>query len=347
MSQDGKDTGDKPSRVQPSSEAAEDTTSLPRRIGASTAGLLQSSFGHPLAGYAAGPLTSLNPGGAKGSSSSSSAHFDEASLSTHSSSAYGERNTKKELTSESFRSERGRSWEGEKAQVAFDDFVKGSQEALSTPLKPQEPLPLTGRQQVSCPGLDEKYYVPLVEHHSGLRQKFEDFNGHKNSNGDGAAVVALLSNPKIEIDEEPTNSWAFGKSQDGEDYHGTVQKAQHPHSPHNVTNPPGAQTATNPLALIPDFCSLWGPNYSAGYGEGRDRRLGLEVIPDTNVGEGQPWIDVLHRYQDEVWGDMLPLVQEARKELKIATASDKGASQERPALRRLAMLLRHLKYPTG
>lgn len=53
------------------------------------------------------------------------------------------------------------------------------------------------------------------------------------------------------------------------------------------------------------------------------------------------WEAVLNRYQDEVWGGMLPLVQEAKQEIQEAKAEGTGDRQPK-ALRRLGMVLDHI-----
>jgi hypothetical protein len=56
------------------------------------------------------------------------------------------------------------------------------------------------------------------------------------------------------------------------------------------------------------------------------------------------WESVLTRYTDEVWGNLLPLVTEARKEIKASKDKQVGSSNEPPkALRRLQIVLDHLR----
>ena len=55
----------------------------------------------------------------------------------------------------------------------------------------------------------------------------------------------------------------------------------------------------------------------------------------------QPWIRILGSYHDEVWGDVLPLVQEVRREAE-PTKDGMWNLGDKPALRRLQMLLKHL-----
>ena len=54
------------------------------------------------------------------------------------------------------------------------------------------------------------------------------------------------------------------------------------------------------------------------------------------------WQDVLTRYTDEVWGELLPLVKEARKEVE-ELQSGEGPTVQPKALRRLGSVLGHLR----
>lgn len=60
----------------------------------------------------------------------------------------------------------------------------------------------------------------------------------------------------------------------------------------------------------------------------------------------EPWRDqwegVLTRYTDEVWGGLLPLVKEARKEVE-RLRDDPSATDQPKALRRLGAILDHLR----
>jgi len=76
-------------------------------------------------------------------------------------------------------------------------------------------------------------------------------------------------------------------------------------------------------------------------GEGQEM-VYLETAPGYTPDYNhlmKEWDGVLNRYTDEVWGDLLPLVEEARREV----ANKGGAGTEQPkALRRLVAILGHL-----
>jgi len=54
------------------------------------------------------------------------------------------------------------------------------------------------------------------------------------------------------------------------------------------------------------------------------------------------WEDVLTRYADEVWGVLLPLVKEARKEIE-ELRSDEDSKEVPDAVRRLQSILGHFQ----
>lgn len=70
--------------------------------------------------------------------------------------------------------------------------------------------------------------------------------------------------------------------------------------------------------------------------------LGEVVPPEEAKGRWmEMWEEVLNRYQDEVWGGMLPLVKKAKQELEEAKIE--GTEDRQPkALRRLGMVLSHI-----
>ncbi|KAI9746066.1 MAG: hypothetical protein M1818_000747 [Claussenomyces sp. TS43310] len=56
------------------------------------------------------------------------------------------------------------------------------------------------------------------------------------------------------------------------------------------------------------------------------------------------WRNVLTRYSDEVWGDLLPLVHDAQEEVSAMEGNHSGTATDQPkALRRLGLVLGHLR----
>jgi hypothetical protein len=78
----------------------------------------------------------------------------------------------------------------------------------------------------------------------------------------------------------------------------------------------------------------------------------LNLIPEASTLNGdegiqmwmEQWEGVLTSYADEVWGDLLPLVQEAREEVQAVKDDPEGlANGSQKALRRLGLILGHLR----
>ena len=165
-------------------------------------------------------------------------------------------------------------------------------------------------------------------------------NGHP---ADGAAVVAMLSDPSFCIDEEPHFTAEF------EEF--TNLKLTPVNSASSLAQRASIDIcpSANPLALIPDF---HGPsNKPVSNSLLHDSNLPGKWQTETFVPEShcdqdfelQPWIEILTKYHDEVWGDMLPLVEAARTEANASKNGDPGHGGNFPAIRRLAMIARHVQ----
>ncbi|CAH0000937.1 unnamed protein product [Clonostachys byssicola] len=91
-------------------------------------------------------------------------------------------------------------------------------------------------------------------------------------------------------------------------------------------------------------------NSSDGINEGAEQLTGTsDQTGATNIWI-QQWGDVLSHYTDEVWGDLGPLVSEARQEIKnIASQDEAGqaAPGQAKALGRLRMIVAHLRGGSG
>jgi len=103
--------------------------------------------------------------------------------------------------------------------------------------------------------------------------------------------------------------------------------------------------ADHPLNLIPHGDNTDGNMSSPARESAMDEiYVGYEIdghlVSGMQVWRTQ-WEGVLERYTDEVWGDLLPLVKEARKE--VANVVEGEGTEEPVALRRLKGILRHLQ----
>ena len=311
-------------------KGSEAAASLPRRIGDSASALLKEPFELPSPRAVTGVLASINPNNIKAGPSSCSKGTEVSSLALHSSSQYAGYTLDR---GEAFRSgERvgifGRTY----GQIAFDDFLAGPSEFENESNAVRDQSGSNGDKQ-------EGLGVEAVE--DDLRQvqerqiwkRKDESQDFKDENSDGAAVVALLSDPAFTVDEQPSSNLDSVTDGAESQSYGRLQTRKGMAKSVDVVHPP------SPLGLMPDFGAPWTLNHRLlATQNGIDER---RHCPETGYLEVQPWIDILNRYHDEVWGEMLPLVQEARKESTAANKKQCGPSDS-PALRRLRMVLKHL-----
>lgn len=217
-------------------------------------------------------------------------------------------------------------------QIAFDDFLAGPNEFENRPNAAQDPSGSDG---------DKHEVLGLGAVEDGLRQvrereiwKRKDHSqGLKNENSDGAAVVALLSDPAFTVDEQPSSNLDSETDGAGSQSYRRPQTRKGMAISVDVTHPP------SPLGLMPDFGAPWTLNHTLlATRHDIDERRHCQESGFVSV---QPWVDILDRYHDEVWGEMLPLVQEACKDPPTANGKQRGL-RDSPALRRLRMVLGQL-----
>ncbi len=329
--------------------------SVARRIQASASGLLRQSLLRPSASSVTGTLASSAADANKGGSGSSSAGPSQTTLSSmflniqasldHNSPD----STSKSNKWESFRSHpMYEENDGHIDTFDFGDFL--SQEAgLSRPEPPERPYRgedvVAGKETLVLRSHSSKASVQLCPAHpdSIPCQSVSKATWIPVDNTDGAAVVALLSDPDLFIDEDPINSSTF-ETENFANVHTKNQKVDA-----RAATPLNQVSAINPLDLLPDF-----RRPRRGFNTTRSANLSAATanLPEGYMydksqlqlhdGDLQPWLDLLNRYQDEVWGDILPLVQEAREEAK---AAKEQIPEDQPATRRLRMLLKHLERP--
>jgi len=165
-------------------------------------------------------------------------------------------------------------------------------------------------------------------------------------NHDGEEVLAILSEPggtnaKFETLQEDEENYDWGLSSDQTSELRAMTKDMFPPlEPHAVISP------DNPLNLVPKFEGP-GPNEGATQ---LDSHLDNSYMYFGTPGQQtaaremwrKQWDDVLTRYADEVWGGLLPLVKDARREVEDLRNNDLGTQQPK-ALRRLGAILGHLR----
>lgn len=104
------------------------------------------------------------------------------------------------------------------------------------------------------------------------------------------------------------------------------------------------------LNFIPDFVRPDADGRADYAGKNVDKSLetqsamGLEHSPDIARLWVEQWHDVLTAYTDEVWGDLGPLVQQAKKEIEqLQEAPPDQPPPNTKALQRLRLLLGHIR----
>ena len=163
-----------------------------------------------------------------------------------------------------------------------------------------------------------------------------------NGDFDGAAVVALLSSPDFFLQQEPdvdifTRTTGLG---------GACEKSKK--ADFWVEAPLPFVTHSNPLNLLPDFqnarelAAPFSTRHGLSWKDSESAKLSENAA--SEYGKLHPWIEILDSYQDQVWGDLLPLVLEARSEIRVNKEIPAEVGWNTPATRRLAMILRHINH---
>lgn len=316
---------------QISAQRSEATVTVSQRVGESATKLLKETFERPSPQIVTGVLNSLNTEIAKAGPSSSSTNTGESSLAICSSSQCGQDTLDH---GESFRSNKTGGRFGRcHGQVAFDDFFAGLNGCERKSDFVEDGPASSGDRSLGFPLGSAEDNLPLVQERETLRMQ-DQSQGFADQDVDGAAVVALLSDPAFALDTE-SSSTLVSECKKGPNCK-TLQTGK------GLTKPVDAIYPSNPLVLVPDFGATWTSTHASLTTQKGIHEKGNCL--ESRCGDVQPWIDMLHLYHDEVWGDMLPLVQEAREELK-ATIESKTRLYDSPAIRRLEMVLQHLGNP--
>lgn len=95
------------------------------------------------------------------------------------------------------------------------------------------------------------------------------------------------------------------------------------------------------LNFVPEYIS----NGSSGWGyKNLLQHFGTSDTTEASQIWADQWGDVLSRYTDEVWGDLSPLVQEAKEEARKIQESGRAATpSETKAILRLRQILAHVR----
>ena len=150
---------------------------------------------------------------------------------------------------------------------------------------------------------------------------------------DGAAVINLLDGPSDELD-----AVLLGVQEDDETL--TPEAAAKLREALFPTNSTSSGPGLNDLLNFnPDFLNQPGAEAELE----RQLHLGTRDTDEARNNWLQQWGNVLNGYTDYVWGDLEPLIAEARKEVEETKARGSNEASETKALERLRQILAHVR----
>ena len=300
--------------------------SLLGRVGTSASALLREAVLRPRPEDLTAGLGPSSAGSSKGESSSSPLNASSSSSLYLREQSAAHSHATAPRYEDSFRTRQQRLPDlSESAKTEFDTFITTSDHF------PGGPLVYNSLLDASMP-------------YKGKEKMYGD--------GDGAAVVKLLSNPDFATDELPDPLYEPGPSEE----HTTLWEANE-HTQEILTSlkadlPPvpvhRIPSPDNPLNLLPNFNNqtrVFGKEYTEASSKSQSSGLYVIATPPGAQLDLEPWLGVLTNYQDDVWGDLLPLVKEARQEVRNAMEGSKVTLKDCPAVRRLGMILGHIQSP--
>jgi hypothetical protein len=288
-------------------------SSMLSRVATSASGLTRSAFSAPntneLNETTAAALSSSGKGSSSGTGSGSSAWAESSKAAQQPTNSQFDGAAR-----ESFRA--GHSEEhANQAEREFSSFLDGIDSFQSS-----EPVTGTGRDEHNA--LAEAWtrsQSPRKPHTSG----FQSSTVTEQESRDGEEVLAMLSDPnslseQFEAPEPEDENYDWGLSAEQRTQLRAMTKDMFPAPEHHA-------------GVDPDHSLNLIPNFGAEDGNLEARRVWREQ-----------WEGVLTRYTDEVWGGLLPLVEEARKEVE-EMRNENGVTEQPKALRRLGAILEHLQ----
>ncbi|KAJ5472179.1 hypothetical protein N7530_006180 [Penicillium desertorum] len=111
-------------------------------------------------------------------------------------------------------------------------------------------------------------------------------------------------------------------------------------------------TRLTATSLVPDIDVFLSQGAGSGIGIGEGNTTATDSIATAtslrdavlmNLPGAGDWVGVQERYHDEVWGFLQPVLEEARAEIEKGGEEGLGAGEDGPAVRRLKMILMHMK----
>jgi hypothetical protein len=153
---------------------------------------------------------------------------------------------------------------------------------------------------------------------------------------DGAAVVDLLDSPSEEL-----NAVLLGAEDPNAEYRGLTAEAANKlrEALFPANSVPSGPRLNDLLNFNPEFLSQSGAEADFE----RQLHLGTTDTSEARSNWLQQWGNVLSGYADYVWGDLEPLIAEARREVEDSKAQGSGAAPDTKALDRLRQVLAHVR----
>ena len=357
-------------------------TSFLNRVGASALGLLQSSYGCPTSTTVSSDLASLHASASKGESSSNSTQRGPVST-AHVSSVTSRQDsevhvlgikdslrtrtwTTRDHTQEEFNIWSTSHNNSDKNSLAANETLDVCEQRFTSQI---ETAPTIGENQnaasghygevvtrdgaavvsqLSNPtfGIDDVPVGTWEPISLGKAPNAEHTLLHCSIDSKSLSASSLASFEKYDTTVQERSSQLYAQNMKGEEANAPVAT---PPLTDRTFQMDGVRSLnkTRPSStygLIPDFEGSKQMSTRSKLEESQKKDIMTSILNAEE--EVKPWLDILDRYQDEVWGDMLPLVQEARKELREAKPRrpELGSPQGGPAVRRLKMVLQHMDH---
>ncbi|KAJ5157782.1 uncharacterized protein N7482_008882 [Penicillium canariense] len=169
---------------------------------------------------------------------------------------------------------------------------------------------------------------------------------------DGAAVVSLLADTSFdpgsggneELDLDPAAApppLTASEIKMLDSFRRQIDASSDGHTQHQ-------QPRLSSLSLVPDIDTFLQQNDPSAFTPGTDTRANSattlrDTVLDNLPGAGD-WVTVHERYHDEVWGYLRPALEAAKAEMEEKGPEvQNGEENDGPAVRRLKMILKHMR----
>lgn len=231
------------------------------------------------------------------------------------------------------------------AESEFSSFLDG----IDSFTPSSEPYSHEGSSQGHALGrplehANERKNTPSDQARQALYNTMDEQQQH-----DGDAVLSILSHPSATTDELE----ALPVEEGALNWDLTDQEISRLRMVVDELFPPPDQhismSVEHPLNLIPGMISTPATSDPVPFIDAtldESYKPSSQDVPRNTARQiwMEQWEGVLLRYTDEVWGNLLPLVVEAREEIKVIKEDCLGATMEQSkALRRLRLVLDHVR----